>query len=209
MYKLGANYYFKILLGEIRRGGKGPAAVKSEFGWLISGSDQASGTESNEIVTNLMSERPEHTNWPLHRRRRRWTNECCSKSLEYKVNYRIESRNRTRVSARRNLLKRANEIKLVYRGRREDPKLPVVIYLVSADLRQSHSRLKRTPELLKEYSNVIKQQQELGINRANRRRTRKQRVCALFTPSRCWTSRKAYYERLWFSSSYSTSYTES
>ncbi len=30
-------------------------------------------------------------------------------------------------------------------------------------LRQTHSRLKKDPELLKEYANVIKQQQDLGI----------------------------------------------
>ena len=38
----------------------------------------------------------------------------------------------------------------------------MVTHLGSAD-RQIHSRLKRALELLKEYSNVIKQQQELGI----------------------------------------------
>ena len=53
---IGADYYFEILLGEIRRRDKGPVAVQSEFGCLTSGSDQANCAERNETITNLMLE---------------------------------------------------------------------------------------------------------------------------------------------------------
>ena len=58
---IGADYYFEIILGEIRRGDNGPVAVQSEFGWLISGNAQASRTESNGKISNPMLERPERT----------------------------------------------------------------------------------------------------------------------------------------------------
>ena len=58
---IGADYYFEIILGEIRRGDNGPVAVQSEFGWLISGNAQESCTENNRTITNLMLERPERT----------------------------------------------------------------------------------------------------------------------------------------------------
>ena len=58
---IGADYYFEIILGEIRRGDNGPVAVQSEFGWLISGNAQESCTENNRTITNLMLEGPERT----------------------------------------------------------------------------------------------------------------------------------------------------
>ena len=34
---LGIDYYHVIVQGEVRKGGKGPIAVKSKLGWLLSG----------------------------------------------------------------------------------------------------------------------------------------------------------------------------
>lgn len=35
---IGPDHYFEIVIGAIRRGDKGPVAVQSEFGWLVSDS---------------------------------------------------------------------------------------------------------------------------------------------------------------------------
>ena len=51
---IGADYYFEIIFGEIRRGDNGPVAVQSEFGCLVSGNAQESCTESNGTIINLM-----------------------------------------------------------------------------------------------------------------------------------------------------------
>ena len=90
---IGADYYFEIILGEIRRGDNGPVAVQSEFGWLISGNAQESCTGNNRTITNLMLERPERTyptDFLIDEEGDELTNAACSKVLEYRVhrNYR-------------------------------------------------------------------------------------------------------------------------
>ena len=141
--------------------------MQSEFGWLICGNAQASRTESNGTITNLMLERPERT-YPAdlfideegdeltNAVRKFWntesigiieTEQLTDRGFLGEMQFNEESQ-RYQVS-----LPSKEEC------------LPIASGYLScvSRLRQTYSRLKKDPDLLEEYSNVIKQQQELGI----------------------------------------------
>ena len=192
---IGADYYFEIILGEIRRGDNGPVAVQSEFGWLISGDAQARCTESNGTITNLMLERPERT---------------------YSADLLIDEEGDELTNAVRKF-RNTESIGIIETDQLTDHEFLTEVqfnesrrYQVSlpsnegclpidsgysscvSRLRQTHSRSKKDSELLKEYSNVTKQR--VGNNRANRRGTGSRQVFALPTPACSCASRKVYYE---------------
>ena len=164
---IGADYYFEIILGEIRRGDNGPVAVQSEFGWLISGNAQASRTESNGKISNPMLERPERT-YPADLLideegdeltnvvRMFWNTESIGI---------METEQLTDHGFLREVLFNEESQRYQVSLPWKEECLPIASGLLScvSRLRQTYSRLKKDPELLKEYSNVIKQQQELGI----------------------------------------------
>ncbi len=54
---IGSDYYYDIITGEIQRGGVGPCAVNSEFGWLTCGSGKAKIPGRDETVANFVAER--------------------------------------------------------------------------------------------------------------------------------------------------------
>ena len=57
---IGSDYYFDIIMGEVQWGDKGPVAVESEFGWLVSGNAQAKKSgEREESASCLIAEGPE------------------------------------------------------------------------------------------------------------------------------------------------------
>ena len=52
---IGSNFYWNIVIGEIRKGEDGPVAVNSKFGWLFSGPIQSTASlrtiHSNVVIT--------------------------------------------------------------------------------------------------------------------------------------------------------------
>ena len=154
-------------MGEIRRGDNGPVAVQSEFGWLISGNAQASRTESNGKISNPMLERPERT-YPADLLideegdeltnvvRMFWNTESIGI---------MEIEQLTDHGFLREVLFNEESQRYQVSFPWKEECLPIASGLLScvSRLRQTYSRLKKDPDLLKEYSNVIKQQQELGI----------------------------------------------
>ena len=164
---IGSDYYFEVIMGEIRRGDNGPVAVQSEFGWLISGNAQALNTGNNESRTNLTLQRPEHTNPTdifmkenedelTNAVRKFWNTESVGI---------IEPDESTESEFLRGV--QFNEVSQRYQVSLpwKEGCLPIESGFSAclSRLRQNHSRLKKDPELLKEYSNVIKQQQDQGI----------------------------------------------
>ena len=51
---LGADYFFEIVTGEIRKGSAGPVAISSKLGWLISGPVDVAPKDAN-IYSNFVS----------------------------------------------------------------------------------------------------------------------------------------------------------
>ena len=60
---IGFDYYFDIILGEIRRGDEGPVAVNSEFGWLVSGNAHPRNSEKEEAAVDLIIKRSDKTSY--------------------------------------------------------------------------------------------------------------------------------------------------
>ena len=47
-----------MVIGDVIRGKCGPVAVRSKFGWLLSGPVRSTNAASNELVSNLILEGP-------------------------------------------------------------------------------------------------------------------------------------------------------
>ena len=56
---IGSNYYWDAVIGDVTRGKCGPVAVRSKFGWLLSGPVRSTNAASNEAVSNLILEGPD------------------------------------------------------------------------------------------------------------------------------------------------------
>ena len=52
---IGSDYYWDVVIG---RGKCGPVAIRSKFGWLLSGPVRSTNAASNEVVSNLILEGP-------------------------------------------------------------------------------------------------------------------------------------------------------
>ncbi len=46
---IGADYYHRIVLGEVRKGSSGPVATNSKIGWLLSGLVSCNDSNSNSF----------------------------------------------------------------------------------------------------------------------------------------------------------------
>lgn len=53
---IGSDYYWDIVIGDLKRSGNGPIAVSSKFGWLLSGPVKSKKWEVSPTVSNLAVE---------------------------------------------------------------------------------------------------------------------------------------------------------
>ena len=53
---IGSDFYWDVVAGDIKHENKGPTAVSSKFGWLLSGPVNAGNKEVNYVVSNLVME---------------------------------------------------------------------------------------------------------------------------------------------------------
>jgi len=53
---IGSDYYWDIVIGDLKRSGNGPVAVNSKFGWLLSGPVKYQGNRVGHVVSNLVME---------------------------------------------------------------------------------------------------------------------------------------------------------
>ena len=56
---IGSGYYWDVVIGDVTHGKCGPIAVRSKFGWLLSGLVRSTNAASNEAVSNLILEGPD------------------------------------------------------------------------------------------------------------------------------------------------------
>ena len=164
---IGSDYYFDIILGEIRRGDEGPVAVNSEFGWLVSGNVEASNSGIEEADVNLIIERSDAS----------YHNPCVSNEKDELTDavskfWRTESigilepnQQSTEEDFLRDLQydesEKRYQVSLPWKG----GCIPTSNGYQSCvkRLHQVYSRLKCDQVLLKEYDHVIQQQLEAGI----------------------------------------------
>ena len=88
---IGSDYYWDAVIGDVARGKGGPVAVKSKFGWLLSGPVRPTLAENNHTVSNLILEGPGETGLPenndiklVDNLRQFWDTEAIGISPEFK-----------------------------------------------------------------------------------------------------------------------------
>ena len=161
---IGANYYWNFITGAIKRGDNGPVAVDTTLGWVLNGSIE-SVKSHNKVNVNLSSSHVLKVS-------------CTTQDQEPLLNlqqsfnkfWEIESTGIESKEADNLLDESAKKIK--FNGERYETPLP---------WKQSHDtlpdnyvnsknrllslmkRLRKNPELFKEYDNIIKEQEKEGI----------------------------------------------
>ena len=53
---IGSDYYWNVIIGDLKRSNNGPVAVSSKFGWLLSGTVKSKGRNDNYTVANVVVE---------------------------------------------------------------------------------------------------------------------------------------------------------
>ena len=150
---LGANYYWQLTTGEVRRGDDGPVAVGTKLGWVLSGpapmADHSLLTTTHTL--RVASHEEESLNDTL---RSFWELEslgisesCPSVHQEFEENISFKDGR--------------YEVCLQWKG--EHPLLPDNYGLSLKRLQGLLRRLRQTPDILQEYDSVIRKQLEQGI----------------------------------------------
>lgn len=159
---IGCDYYWHFVTGETRRGDEGPIAVNSKLGWLLSGPvkgtlDRSYVTHSNLIIEghdDLFARNEDDV--LTNTLKNFWETEAIGiKDLtqqETKESFKIdvawsEDRYEVNLPWKENCLPLSSNNYLLYESR----------------LRSLHHKLRKDPELLAEYDNIIQDQLSKGI----------------------------------------------
>ena len=162
---IGADQYWNFVTGDIVRGDDGPIAISSKLGWLLSGHLKTTEDNENNPTTNLLILAGERLDYSSTEN----DNDNLISSL--KSFWNTESIGITPLEEKRethlefvqdiNFKKGRYEVGLPWKDNRPD--LGTDYELCHNRLRSLHSKLKKQPELLKEYDKNIKEQLAAGI----------------------------------------------
>ena len=159
---IGADYYWELVTGQMRKGDEGPVAVYTRLGWVLSG--PASMVERRQDSVSLMTTHalhigaPEHNTenldqtlqsfWELESLGINQPDRCVFTEFEEKIHYK---------DAR-------YEVSLPWKD--VHPHLPDNYQLALKRLRGLQRRLQQQPSLLREYDSIIQDQLKQGIIQA-------------------------------------------
>ena len=157
---IGSDRYWDLVSGDVIKGTEGPIAVKSKFGWLLSGPVKApTNDEVNNTISNLcIEERP-----PLETENDILANELKRFWDTESLGIYEEKENKTHP-----FLKEIShdgeryEVELPRKGSEPEP-LPADLDQALNRLNLLYSRLERDKEVLQEYDKIIDEQLKLGI----------------------------------------------
>ena len=157
---VGSDYYWEIVSSETVRGDSGPAAVLSKFGWLLSGplrDSVTSGTVvSNVIISGDCPFASQENDELINNLERFWKTESIG-IQETKED--VLEPNEEFVSVRHN--NERYEIELPWKN--DSLPIPDNYNLCYNRLKSMHYKLRKTPEVLKEYDDIIQEQLASGI----------------------------------------------
>ena len=163
---IGSDYYWDIVTGESIRGEFGPTAINSKFGWLLSGpTDEQHVHENSNVVSNLII-----SGEPLLNEANEVdgiTNmlKLFRETESIGITDDIESATPLPIEAKRN-----EEIS--FDGRHYEVALPWKedcfprtnnYRMCEIRLRSLHFKLKKDPDLLRDYDKIIREQEQTGI----------------------------------------------
>ena len=156
---IGSNYYWDLTTGETRRGENGPVAIHTRLGWVLSGT--APSTEDQQSATSLLtthvlrvdtspqdSDNLEHvlrSFWELESMGVRETEDSVLDEFTQTIHFK-EGR---------------YEVTLPWRD--PHPPLPDNLELSKKRLGGLLRRLKKDPEIMREYDGIIQNQLQCGI----------------------------------------------
>ena len=160
---IGSDYYWDIVEGEIVRGAEGIVAVRSKFGWLLSGPVKSKDYEyvtHSKVVIHRPFDTQQETDGEgeiVNELRRFWDVESVGITEVNNKEIREES---FPASIKYNFINGRYEVNLPWTSNRPDS-MNQGMCLVR--LRQLLARLKSSPALLQEYNKVFQTQLEANI----------------------------------------------
>ena len=152
---IGADYYWKLVTGEKIEGNGGPVAIYTKFGWVLSGPVSCNDQHTTNLVTHVLRVDSGPTLKDLDKRLRSFWD--------------LESLGVT--DTEDTVLEQFSSIVTLRDGRYEvslpwkDPcsSIPDNLQLSQGRLHSLLRRLRQTPDILREYDNIIQQQLQKGI----------------------------------------------
>lgn len=158
---IGSDHYWNIVEGDTIRGQSGPIAVSSKLGWLLSGPGGES-VENNNTVSNLVisGERDyqfcsNENDQLLNTLKNFWETETIG--IKEEVEESIDN------SFIKDLSYDGKRYVVGLPWKEEKEPIPSEYQLCHNRLNSLHHKLKRDPELLREYDQIIKEQLQMGI----------------------------------------------
>ena len=161
---IGSNYYWEIVLGEMRKGESGPVAVSSRLGWLLSGPLHDSANPTDVLSNLIISGKSELGHNGAYDEeqdlvgtlKKFW--ECESISIHLSEDAVQSEEEFTKYVYRRG---ERYEVRLPWKC--EYMPIPNNYELSRDRLRSMHFKLRKKPVLLREYDQIIKEQLSSGV----------------------------------------------
>lgn len=165
---IGADSYYDLVTGDVRKGNSGPVAVSSKLGWLLAGKCQ---TYSNVIESNVISNLVLDSVFKTDHGESEEITETLKEFWKHEAQGLKDTMTETGVDDGKS--EKPSEMNIEFNGERYVVSLPWKIdclpflkdnyALALGRLNTLYSRLKDHPELLKEYDAVFRDQLEKGI----------------------------------------------
>ena len=161
---IGSDYYWEIVLGEMRKGESGPVAVSSRLGWLLSGPLHDSANPTDVLSNLIISGKSELGHNGAYDEeqdlvgtlKKFW--ECESIGIHLSEDAVQSEEEFTKYVYRRG---ERYEVRLPWK--REYMPIPNNYELSRDRLRSMHFKLRKKPVLLREYDQIIKEQLSSGV----------------------------------------------
>ena len=172
---IGANHYFDFITGETIKGSNGPTAVSSKLGWLLSGpvlQDNENDTHNNvasNLVLDIIPSRQEivdESQEITDSLDRFWKQESCG-LVEDEITENARNQETENDAWKMDIKFKERdskyEVSLPWKFQFSDERLDSHYELSKKRLHLLHERLRKNPDLLKEYDDYFKDQIAKGI----------------------------------------------
>eukprot|EP00794_Sanderia_malayensis_P015495 gene15495-biopygen11959 len=172
---IGANYYFDFVTGEAIKGSTGPTAMSSKLGWLLSGPVSYENERSfcfnvsSHVVLDIIpssSEVVDENQEIVESLNKFWNQEACGLTQDVIPNAAGQPKGEEQLPGMQIQFNKDDsryEVSLPWKSQFEDKQFDNQYELSKSRLNSLHSRLRKTPELLKEYDDYFQDQIAKGI----------------------------------------------
>eukprot|EP00794_Sanderia_malayensis_P006304 gene6304-biopygen5218 len=172
---IGANYYFDFVTGEAIKGSTGPTAMSSKLGWLLSGPVSYENERSfcfnvsSHVVLDVIpssSEVVDENQEIVESLNKFWNQEACGLTQDEIPNAAGQPKSEEQLPGMQIQFNKDDsryEVSLPWKSQFEDKQFDNQYELSKSRLNSLHTRLRKTPDLLKEYDDYFQDQIAKGI----------------------------------------------